>query len=44
MKKSNQAFHLLIIAFAMAITAPVSAQQKSKPNISCESANKKGSF
>ena len=33
MKKSNQAFHLLIIAFAMAITAPVSAQQKSKPNI-----------
>ena len=33
MKKSNQAFHLLIIVIAMAITFPIIAQQKSKPNI-----------
>ena len=33
MKKSNQAFHLLIIVFAMVITTPIVAQQKSKPNI-----------
>lgn len=33
MKKSNPAFYLLIIAFAMVITAPVVAQQKTKPNI-----------
>jgi iduronate 2-sulfatase len=33
MKKSNQAFHLLIIVFAMAITTSIVAQQKTKPNI-----------
>jgi len=33
MKKSNQAFSLLIIVFAMVISAPVVAQQKTKPNI-----------
>jgi arylsulfatase A-like enzyme len=33
MKKSNQAFHILIIVFAMAITTPIVAQQKTKPNI-----------
>ena len=33
MKKSNQAFHLLIIVFAMAINTSIVAQQKTKPNI-----------
>ena len=33
MKISNQVFHLLIIVFTMAITSPIVAQQKTKPNI-----------
>ena len=33
MKIRNQAFHLLIVVFAMAITTPIVAQQKTKPNI-----------
>lgn len=33
MKKSNQVFHLLIIVFALGITSPTVAQQKTKPNI-----------
>jgi arylsulfatase A-like enzyme len=33
MKKNNQVFCFFMIAFAMAITTPIIAQQKTKPNI-----------
>jgi arylsulfatase A-like enzyme len=33
MKISNQAFHLLIVVFAIGMSNPIAAQQKTKPNI-----------